>query len=117
MIESEVQENQIGNQKIHCTMSKFIPKTVPLKTFDKVCMVLGELIGTTALVFFGCMSFVPMKGDVIPILPPFLFGLFVMMIIQTFGHVSYAILNPAIAIVAVVNNLISIKVLYQLKCN
>ena len=83
---------------------------IPQKTFDKVCMVLGEVLGTATLMFFGCMSTVPIDGEVITLAPPFTFGLTVMMIIQMFGHVSFAILNPAVAIIAVVYDLISIKV-------
>jgi aquaporin related protein len=37
------------------------------------------------------------------------FGLTVMMMIQIFGHISYAIINPSIVITAVVNKVIDIK--------
>lgn len=111
----EVQINQNGNNKQLVSeskrkLSKYIPRMVPEKTFDKVCMVLAEVLGTAALVFFGCMSNVPINGSVLAIASPITFGLTVMMIIQMFGHVSYAILNPAVAIIAVVYDMISVKV-------
>lgn len=90
--------------------SKFVPKAISPVMFDKFCMILAEVLGTATLVFFGCMANVPMTGLPLGIAPPITFGLTVMMIIQMFGHVSIAILNPAVAIAAVVYNLISIKV-------
>lgn len=33
-----------------------------------------------------------------------------MFIIQMFGHISYAIINPSVAIAAIVHKLISVKV-------
>ena len=38
------------------------------------------------------------------------FGLTVMFVVHIFGHISFAIINPAIVITAVVNKLIDIKV-------
>jgi glycerol uptake facilitator-like aquaporin len=43
-------------------------------------------------------------------LSPLNFGLTVMFIIQLFGHISYAIINPAVVIAAIVHKLISIRV-------
>lgn len=115
MTSVEVQVTQNGNHKRAAmesprTTSKYIPKMIPQKTFDKVTMVLAEVLGTAALMFFGCMSTVPINGEVTVLGPPFAFGFTVMMIIQMYGHVSFAILNPAVAIIAVVYDLISIKV-------
>lgn len=90
--------------------SRFVPRMIGPKTFDKICMVLAEVLGTATLMFFGCMANVPMAGLPLGINPPITFGLTVMMIIQMFGHISVAILNPAVAIAAVVYDLISIKV-------
>lgn len=113
----EVEVNQNGDQKkpklepeAQRTMSKYIPRGIPQKNFDKVCMVLAEVLGTATLLFFGCMSTVPIQGQIISIAPPLTFGLTVMMIVQMFGHISLAILNPAVAIIAVVFEFISIKV-------
>lgn len=71
--------------------------------------VLAELIGTAALLFFGCAGAVHWKGDP-GMATPFNFGITVMAIIQTFGHISFALLNPAVNLLAVVYNLISVKV-------
>ena len=95
--------------------SKFITQIMPQKTFDKVCMVLAEILGTASLLFFGCAGTVHWDGPPFSLRPPLNFGLTVMMIIQIFGHVSFAILNPAVTICAVVNNLFSIKVENKLK--
>lgn len=88
----------------------FITKFMKPKTFDKVCMVLGEFLGTASLLFFGCAGTVHWDGPPVPMQPPVSFGLTVMMVIQMFGHISFALLNPAVVICAVINNLISIKV-------
>lgn len=89
--------------------SKFITGMVSQSVFDKSCMILAEVIGTGMLMFFGCMGTVHWDGPP-GIVAPINFGFTVMMIIQVFGHVSYALLNPAVSICAVVNNLISVKV-------
>lgn len=81
------------------------------KTFDNVCMVLAELLGTGILVFFGCMGCVPMNGIPLAMTTVINFGFTVMMIIQIFGHISFAILNPAVTVAAVVNKLITVKVI------
>ena len=49
-----------------------------------------------------------LKG--LPISGAINFGLTVMIIIQIFGHISFAIINPAIAIAAVIHKMISVKV-------
>jgi hypothetical protein len=90
--------------------TKFITKVMPQKTFDKVCMVLAEFLGTATLLFLGCAGTVHWDGPPFALRPPLNFGLTVMMIIQIFGHISFAILNPAVTICAVVNNLFSFKV-------
>jgi glycerol uptake facilitator-like aquaporin len=46
----------------------------------------------------------------LPISAPLNFGLTVMFVIGMFGHISFAIINPAVAVAAVVHKLISIKV-------
>ena len=81
------------------------------KTFDNVCMVLAELIGTGILVFLGCMGCVPMNGIPSAISTVLNFGFTIMMIVQIFGHISFAILNPAVTVAAVVNKLITVKVI------
>lgn len=93
-------------------IARAITKMVTQQTFDKISMVLAEVIGTGMLMFFGCAGAVGWPDIPRPfgISTPLNFGLTVMMIIQIFGHISYALLNPAVSICAVVNNLISVKV-------
>lgn len=73
-------------------------------------MVLAEVLGTATLMFLGCAGTLHWNGPPPSFIPPLNFGMTVAYIIQIFGHISYAILNPAVAICAVINNLISIKV-------
>lgn len=90
--------------------SKLITNIIPQKKFDNVCMVLAEVLGTGSLLFFGCAGTIHWDGPPTSILPPLNFGLTVMMIIQIFGHVSFALLNPAVNIAAVVYNQITWQV-------
>jgi len=87
-------------------MSKFMTQ----RTFDNMAMILAEVIGTGTLMFLGCMGCVGLDDVPSGFSTAIVFGFTVMMIIQMFGHVSYALLNPAVVICAVFNNLISIKV-------
>lgn len=101
---------EIENVKSSKTSKKFVTKFLPQETFDKVAIVLAEILGTATLVMFGCASLIHWDGPPSGITPPLTFGLTVAMVIQIFGHVSFAILNPAVTVCAVVNNLLSIKV-------
>ncbi|XP_043289060.1 aquaporin AQPcic-like isoform X2 [Venturia canescens] len=63
----------------------------------------AELVGTSILVFLGCMGCVGSLG----VSPPHVqitltFGLAVMIVIQCIGHISHAHVNPAITVGAVV---------------
>lgn len=84
-----------------------LPKKLSFET--KAIMVAAEVVGTSMLLFFGCMGTIDWFGS-LGIQPPLNFGLTVMFIIQTFGHVSYAVLNPAVTVAAVVCKLIDAKV-------
>lgn len=90
--------------------SSFFSKIMSPSTFDKCCMVLAEVLGTATLLFLGCAGTVHWNGSPPSIIPPLNFGLVVMLVIQIFGHISLALLNPAVAICAVINKLITIKV-------
>lgn len=87
-----------------------ITRMIPQKKFDKVCMVLAEFIGTASLLFFGCAGTIHWNGPPLSFVPPMNFGLTVMMIIQIFDHISFALLNPAVNIAAVVYKRISVTV-------
>lgn len=70
---------------------------------DKICKFLAELIGSALLLFVGCMGCIkwnypgPKSFEV-----SITFGLVVMIIVQIFGHVSGAHLNPAVTAAAYV---------------
>ncbi|XP_015600099.1 aquaporin AQPAe.a isoform X4 [Cephus cinctus] len=71
--------------------------------WDTVLTGLAEMIGTAILVFLGCMgciggfSFIPSHLQL-----TLSFGLTVMVVIQCFGHISHAHVNPAMTVGAVV---------------
>lgn len=73
-------------------------------------MVLAEIIGTALLVLFGCMGAIHWDGPPAMPTPQLNFGLTVMFIVHIFGHISYAMINPAVTIAAVVCQLISWQV-------
>lgn len=83
------------------------------KFLDILTVAVAETIGTTMLIFFGCMGCVDLG---IPGLKPshlticLGFGLAVMLIINIFGIVSGAHLNPAVTLAAYVYKLIDIPV-------
>lgn len=106
--ENDVQMSRIKSDKLNSS-SSLITRIVSQQLFDSFCIILAEVIGTSALLFFGCAGAIHWNGDP-GLATPLNFGLTVMTIIQTFGHISFALLNPAINIVAVVYDLISIKV-------
>lgn len=82
------------------------------ENFKLVCMVLAETIGTALLLFFGCMGALSWDGPARMPTPQLNFGLTVMFIVHIFGHVSNALINPAVTIAAVVNQMISWQVSY-----
>ena len=58
---------------------------------------LAELIGTFALVFFGCGSIVlSQQGGLPPLLVPMIFGSVIAIMIYALGHISGAHFNPAV---------------------
>ena len=68
-----------------------------------VLIVLAETIGTSILLFVGCMGCVGGLGsEPTPLQISLTFGLAVMIVIQSIGHISDAHINPAITVGSVV---------------
>lgn len=86
-------------------------KAKRLTNYEIFLMVLAETIGTAMLVFFGCMGTIwwDQNPPQLPI-PQINFGLTVMFIIHIFGHISNALINPAVTIAAVVLQMITWQV-------
>lgn len=82
------------------------------KVSDTVAIFLGELLGTALLLFLGCMGCIQWGNELNSLQVVLSFGLVVMLIIQIFGCVSGAHLNPAVSIAAVVYGIINFKVNY-----
>lgn len=74
----------------------------------------AEVIGTAFLLFGGCMGCFSWGPELPSIQCGLSFGLTVMTIIQCYGHISGAHLNPAVTLAAVVFRLISIPVNIQM---
>jgi aquaporin rerated protein, invertebrate len=85
---------------------------------DLLTVFLAEVIGTGMLVCLGCMGCISI-GNYTPTHVSIClgFGLAVMLIINIFGCVSGAHLNPAVTIAAVVYNLIPFSVNVHIRFN
>lgn len=78
--------------------------------------ILAEFVSTAMLLFFGCMSTVPIDGltEQNPIYSPLGFGLTVLINVQIFSHLSGAHMNPAVTLAAIIwgNTSISLGIFY-----
>lgn len=84
-------------------------KNLSLSTADHISMFFAELVGTGFLTFFGCGCTIQWDDEPLPPMHKILaFGTTVFFIIQIFGHISAAHLNPAITVSAVVQGVMSI---------
>ncbi|XP_076653116.1 aquaporin-like isoform X1 [Halictus rubicundus] len=70
---------------------------------NTMLLAFAEILGTAILVFVGCMGCVSTLGVVPSHLQIALtFGLVVMLVIQSLGHISHAHVNPAITVGSIV---------------
>ncbi|CAG9769771.1 unnamed protein product [Ceutorhynchus assimilis] len=77
----------------------------PPTYWDHITIALAEFLGTTTLVFLSCMgSCFGIQGAVSSMHTSFTAGLAVAAVIQTFGHISGAHINPAVSLNALVVN-------------
>lgn len=87
-----------------------LPLIFSVMTYRHFCMILAEFIGTFLLLLFGCMGAVEVSGVPEGLIKSFNWGMAVLMVIQMIGHISFAIINPAVTLAAVINGLISVQV-------
>lgn len=88
------------------------------KAADKVAMFLAELLGTALLIFLGCTGCLSWNGQPpSPLQSSLTFGMVVMLIIQMFGCVSGAHLNPVVTLAAYVYDMISLQVKWNFFSN
>lgn len=81
------------------------------ETLDKISRFLAEVIGTGLITFAGCACTVQWGPEPPPLFQVvFGFGMTIMFIIQIFGHISAAHLNPVITISALIQNLVDLTV-------
>lgn len=73
-----------------------------MRTLDKLAVFLAELIGTGLLLFFGCAGCLTWGAPPNVLQMTLNFGLTVMIVIQIFGCVSGAHLNPCVSIAALI---------------
>ncbi|XP_036332338.1 aquaporin AQPAe.a-like [Rhagoletis pomonella] len=82
---------------------------IKLSTMDKFCQFLGEVIGTSMLVFLGCTGCVQNANFAnSPLQSSLNVGLVVMVIVHCFGCVCGAHLNPAITLAVYIYDMISL---------
>lgn len=78
-------------------------------TLDAMTVILAELIGITLVMFFGCMGCIPFGGTTNHLQVVLNFGFIIMSMIQVFGYISGAYLNPSVTIAAVIYKKLTIK--------
>ncbi|KAI5698864.1 hypothetical protein M8J75_012874 [Diaphorina citri] len=80
---------------------------------------LGEVLGTSMLMFFGCMSLVQgfSQAPIPSMQPGLMFGFVVSTVICIFGHISGAHLNPSVSVSAFLLEMITMVELVLYVCS
>lgn len=64
---------------------------------------LAELIATALVIFFGCLACIPIDGlPVTPLYSPIGFGLIILLLVQSFAHISGSHMNPSVTLGAMI---------------
>lgn len=87
---------------------------MPSESVYVIKKILAEILGTALLLFFGCMGCLTWNREYNHLQSNITMGLVIMMVIQVFGCVSGAYLNPSVTVAAAVYKLLSVKVSQQL---
>lgn len=81
-------------------------------TLDAISVILAELIGIALVMFFGCMGCIPFGGTTNHLQVVLNFGFIIMSMIQVFGYISGAYINPSVTLAAVIYKKLSIKMAF-----
>lgn len=80
---------------------------------EKLSVFLAESLGTGLLVFLGCLGCIKWGQPYNHLQTVLSFGLVILIVVQTFGCISGAHVNPVITIAATVFELIDVKVTHS----
>lgn len=87
-----------------------INNSIVVAGYELTTIFIAEVIGTGTLLFMGCMGGLNYGIAQDTIIPSLVFGLTVAIIVQNFGVISGAHLNPAVTLAALISRVISLKV-------